>query len=692
MLKTLFDSIRKYAQEGYATFPTSNKRPLRGGESWKQSFIDVFPEDKNYPYKEFGVVLKPDDLVIDIDPRNFPEGRKVWTEFCDNFQVPKYIQKTTIVQTGSGGMHVYLKKPGVFKIRKNLKDFSGIDFLSEGAYCIGSGSIVKGNKYKYKYINDEEKKEAPAVLLNAIQKQIEEFNLEGNDEARDSEDNKARFIEYLINQTEVAVEGKGGDQKTFIVACKGRDHNLTADATLELLWTHYNPRCFPPWQYVELHNKVRNAYAYATRPAGTADPVAALPDMGDAPIPNDNEWMRQLDTTQKGAYRNTLNNCVLFINNDKLLKGKFRFNEFTSKIEIYDHLPWEEQRINTMRAINDLEVSHAALYLSRTFRVEFTTSKCWEALHIVANQKTYHPIKDELKSIEWDGVKRLDTWLLYYCGALDSAYTRAVGRKTLIGACARIFNPGCKFDHVLILEGVQGVGKSTTCEILGGKWFGDANFDIQSKDTVEYVHSHWIIEFAEMATTRKADVNKLKNFITRTTDDTRLPYARARTMFPRQCIFIGTVNPDSIGYLTDDTGNRRFWPVYCKSFKLTQLKKDRDQLLAEALDCYRKGEHLYLTREIEGSAAQETKERIVKDPWNDVISKWIDEHPEILEFTSEMIYTLALGGSTQNLNTGHARRIVSALTLYGAQVSRRSTGMAYIRNAQHNEDNPFAIK
>jgi len=192
-----------------------------------------------------------------------------------------------------------------------------------------------------------------------------------------------------------------------------------------------------------------------------------------------------------------------------------------------------------------------------------------------------HPIREWLNSLKWDGVPRLNTWLSTYCGALESEYVNAVGRKTLMGAVARVYEPGIKFDSVLVLEGEQGTGKSTTCAILGGKWFGDAPLDIHNpKDTIEYVHSHWIIEFSEMASTRKADVNALKNFITRQEDDARPAYARVRVRFPRQSIFIGTVNPDNIGYLSDDTGNRRFWPVLCTKFSLEKLRADRDQLFA----------------------------------------------------------------------------------------------------------------
>lgn len=682
----LIAGVATYASMGYATFPTHNKKPVRKGQDWANSIIDLIPEASTYPYGEFGIVLKSENLIIDIDPRNFPPGEKVWSNFCRDFNIPAYVQQSFSVQTTSGGFHIYLKKPAMFGIRKNLPQYPGLDFLSVGNYVIGAGSVVDSKSYNV--IVQGEHKDAPAELLNAIKREAREYNLEGTEGFRDTPENISKYIEYL-NAQPSAIEGRSGDIETFKVACHGRDQNLSAQKTTELLAQYFNPRCQPPWSYDELSVKVQNAYAYAKNPAGVQDPFAVFPEMEEVKPVEDRKWMTLLDIRGKGSnavYANSFNNCVLMIENEKELKNRFRFNQFTSKIEVTDRMPWEEERKNPSRVINDLEVSHVALHLAKKFKVEFSTPKTWEALHLIANKAPYHPIREEIASYVWDGTKRLDTWLPYYCGAVDNEYTRHVGRKTLVGACARLFSPGCKFDYVLIMEGEQGTGKSATCRIIGGKWFGDSHLDVQDKDTVEYVQSHWIIEFAELSSMRKTDVNRLKNFISNQVDNMRPPYARSRMVFPRQCVFIGTVNPDSIGYLVDDTGNRRFWPVTCGQFKLKELERDRNQLLAEAYDAFKKGEQLHLTTDIELMARAETKKRIVKDPWHDPIERWLQQH-EHQYVTSEQLYTLCLGGTAQQMNTGHARRIVAALKLLGYTESRRNFGMAWIKPTQ---ENPFA--
>jgi len=345
-------------------------------------------------------------------------------------------------------------------------------------------------------------------------------------------------------------------------------------------------------------------------------------------------------------------------------------------------MPWEQRRINHYREANDLEVGHIALFLAQTYNVEFPLPKVWDALAIVASDNTRHPIREYLNGLKWDGVERLEKWLEYYCGAQPTPYVRAVGKKTLLGAVGRVYQPGIKFDTVLVLEGEQGCGKSTTCSILGGKWYGDAPIDIHNqKDTIEYIRSHWVVEFSEMASTRKADVNSLKNFITRQEDDARPAYARTRVRFPRQSIFIGTVNPDSVGYLADETGNRRFWPVLCTNFRLEELRKDRDQLFAEAVQCFKTGETLYLQPELFGAALQEAQQRQVKDPWADIITSYVTSGAgkDKDSITTEEIYTTVLGGNYLAMNTSHSRRIAVTLRSLGYTLVRKPEGNVYER-------------
>ena len=199
-----------------------------------------------------------------------------------------------------------------------------------------------------------------------------------------------------------------------------------------------------------------------------------------------------------------------------------------------------------------------------------------------------HPVRDYLTALVWDGISRLDSWLITYLDAEDTPLIRAIGSRWMISAVARIMQPGAKVDHMLILEGPQGGKKSSALKTLAGaEWFTDELAEIGSKDAAQQMRGIWIIEIAELDAISRAEVSRIKAFLTRTTDRYRPPYERYVVEVPRQCVFAGSVNPET--YLRDETGNRRFWPVRCGSIDIDALRHDRDQLWAEAVARYRQG-------------------------------------------------------------------------------------------------------
>jgi len=673
---TLVKCVETYAQAGYATFATTEEKKPANGFGWKQAQVDTAPNMMKYPYGQFGVKLKADDLVIDLDPRNM-KGRKVWAELKQQVSVLHELQlQATIVRTGGGGLHIYLRKPPDFSIRKSLKEFPGIDFLSEGAYVIGAGSVVNGNAYTF-LTPPFMVAEAPGGLLNLIKRRVVDLGEHNHKGFSDEQDNIDRFIEYLENLAPVAIQGEMGDETTYKVACRGRDNNLSTQKTFELMIRYYNPKCQPMWEQNELQRKVSNAYNYNEAPPGTRDPKVALPDMSKEDDPN--LWQKDLIKAKSGAYQKTLKNCKLMIKHEIGIKGMFTYNAFNERLEIKGHVPWEKDRINRYNAIDDREVDSIRVHLDEKFFVDFPTPVVWKAVDLVAAGNAYHPIKDVLEIYKWDSVPRIDNWLETYCGAADTELNRKMGRKVLAAMIARIYNPGCKFDYVLVLEGIQGIGKSTTCEILGGEWYGDAPIDPKDKDCIPYIHSKWVIEMSEMVTTRKTEADRLKNFISRREDDVRLPYARARQRFPRQCIFIGTINPDDVGYLTDTTGNRRFWPVYCAKFDLDGLKRDREQLLAEAVVLYKAGESLTLPYELVQEAETEAHKRLTDDPWQNIIEDWGVTNLEETSVTTQYVYRNVLSGTLNGMHSGHLRRVAQALKNLGWIKQRGVKGLEYTR-------------
>jgi len=263
-----------------------------------------------------------------------------------------------------------------------------------------------------------------------------------------------------------------------------------------------------------------------------------------------------------------------------------------------------------------------------------------QAVQAVALEHPFHPIRDYLDSLIWDKISRIDDWLTLYLGADPTDYVRAVGAKFLIGAVARVCKPGTKNDTCPIFEGPQGALKSTALRTLAGdEFFTDDFADLGSKDSVMQTRGIWIIELAELDSMSRSDVARVKAFMSRQVDRIRPPYGRRVTNIPRQCVFVGSVNRED--YLKDETGGRRFWPIRCGLIKICDLKRDRDQLWAEAFERFRAGETWWLdSKALLETAFEEQQARYEGDPWDDKIAKWIEGResvslPEVLEHCLE---------------------------------------------------------
>jgi putative DNA primase/helicase len=246
-------------------------------------------------------------------------------------------------------------------------------------------------------------------------------------------------------------------------------------------------------------------------------------------------------------------------------------------------------------------------------------------------------------------------------------YSKAVGKKTLCAAVARAYRPGVKFDHMLILEGEQGIGKSTAVNILAGEWYVDLMLKTDSKDTVQLVNSGWILEVSEMAGLRKQEIESLKAFISRPTDSIRPPFGRTPVNYPRRSIFIGTINPTSIGYLNDETGNRRYWPVLCTKVKMIGLRRDREQIFAEALVEYRNGEKLYLTDLATIEQAMRIQEtRSMVHPWQQVVREYLTQN-DITRTTVKDLFLDAVNGDVSRFRYTERALIINIMRQLGWQ-------------------------
>ena len=338
----------------------------------------------------------------------------------------------------------------------------------------------------------------------------------------------------------------------------------------------------------------------------------------------DDSWRIKLTLTKKGDVENTIQNLTFILQNDANLKG-IVFNELSDTIEIKGDVPWQ----HPSKYWRDADDAQLLTYLTYNYG-KFTRVNYDVALAKVVDDRTFHPIREFLNDLpEWDGTERVDTLLIDYLGAEDNAYTRAVMRKTLCGAVARVMTPGIKFDTMLVLSGPQGIGKSTIISKLCGEWFNDSLLlsDTKDKTAAEKLQGFWILEIGELAGLKKTEIETLRGFISRQNDVFRASFGRRATPHLRQCIFIGTTNAEH-GYLRDTTGNRRFFPVRVsgvsekKAWNITQ--DEINQIWAETLTYYKQNEPLILDAETEAFAKELQREAMETDEREGMVREYLE--------------------------------------------------------------------
>ena len=392
-------------------------------------------------------------------------------------------------------------------------------------------------------------------------------------------------------------------------------------------------------------NSIRRMQEYAAQDEATKRQLAeersaqAVEEFGDLDAEknasvssgnvSDENWQDALEIDKQGRVKDTLGNLALILRNDPKLKD-IAYNIHRSGIDIRRDadgkttLPWTQLKPGW----NESDLGAIQIYLERVYNL-YTPSKLKSILLAIAAERSYHPVRDYIESLPaWDGVPRVDTLFIDYLGSPDTLYIRAIARKMMVAAVARIYEPGIKFDSVVVLNGPQGMGKSSFFARLGGKWFSDSLTisDMKDKAAPEKLQGYWILELGELAGLKKMDVETVKAFITRQDDKFRHSYGYSVEDHPRQCIIVGSTN-NGDGFLRDVTGNRRFWPVTCTAnspHRPWEVESVVPQLWAEAWQLYKSGEKLFLTPEEEKQAEMEQTAALESDVREGMIAEYLN--------------------------------------------------------------------
>ena len=351
-----------------------------------------------------------------------------------------------------------------------------------------------------------------------------------------------------------------------------------------------------------------------------------------APQTDTPQWIGEIRLTREGEPIPDAANIVIPLRQAREWRDVIAYDEFHQRPMFLRKPPWATDWTGPVQ-FADADESRVLVWVQNA-GILARIDAVRQALAIVADENRFHPIKEYLEGLVWDGKPRLNTWLTYYLGVEPiENYTEAIAARWMIGAVARIYQPGCFAKYCLVLEGEQDIRKSTALEVLGEPWFTDDVSELGTKDASMQIGNAWIVELAELDSVRRAHISAIKAFISRKTDKFRKPFGRYVVEQPRQCIMAGTVNP-STEYLTDDTGGVRFWPVTCTSIDIDALRADRPQLWAEARARYAAGEKWWIdVAEIAAAARLEQEDRYAVDSWEENIANWLAANPLIMRVT-----------------------------------------------------------
>lgn len=590
-----------------------------------------------------------------MDPRN--QGDQSLAELPELPPTPR-------VLTGGGGYHYFFRKPpGEFKSGKLAQ---GIDIKADGGYVAAVPSAhISGVAYRW-----DQDASITSVPLAELPEWI---TLESLKPRRPS---SGRVVDGFLGAAFEAAGWLGkpmGRDRTAALCPWQADHTTggprdgstivfaPADGH-KLGWGHCShSHCQHRTQQDWIDALPEDAKTVA-RERLHMDP--GYTPRVEVPILAPSRWEDSLIHDSKGKLTRDAGNVVLLLANLPELAGCLAFDQFHNyPVWLRQPPPLDGVSLPELGKCDDTKWTYVQQILAKLRGVSFAKDAIFDGLIGAALEQPFHPVRDYLTLLHWDQIPRVARWLHTYLGVEDTPYSRLVSQWFLIGAVARVFEPGCKLDSMFILEGPQGIGKSTALRILGRGWFCDTTFDINNKDAYLTLRGQWIIEIPEMVTLLKADALASKAFLTSPVDTYRAPYRRDAVSYPRQCVFAGTSNLHQ--YLADETGGRRYHPVACGTIDTVGLARDVDMLWAEALHMYRSGVKWWPVDQEEADlCTHEQTDRYVGDEWEGIITDYLTIHT-LTKFTTADILRTTFNLLPGQWNRGHEMRVAKCLKHLG---------------------------
>jgi len=649
--------------------PGKHPRTRRGLKEATTDVGQISDWGRQWPDANVGVVTGPASgiVVVDIDPRS--GGDATWQKLCDDHDAPLTVR----CDTGGGGWHMYFRYPkgrGVIRSRAGALG-QGVDVKADGGYVVAPPSLhASGRRYTWSAPPREyDLAEMPDWLLELVCRDPRPARKPAKPTTEDG---------WLL----VAFRSAGwlGDRQAsggYAVRCpwttehtSGREFDgstvvFPPDTSRTMGWLHCSHAHCAGRTLADVRRSLPDA---ATKAADAAYPPRHTARTDGDGVVDDGDWQADLDRKTGGGITASHHNVISVLAHDPRWSGVLAWNEFSERIDLRKLPPWHPDDAPAVPSSSwqDSDDTRLVAWLGRYWSAKIGIAMAHDAVEVVARCNTWHPVRSHLAALAWDGIKRLPTWLHDVAGACACPYASAIGTRWLIQLVARVMQPGCRADSVLVLEGAQGVRKSSMLALLAtDEWYADDIGDISKKDAADALRGKWLIELGELAGVRKSDQETQKAFISRRVDHYRPAYGRATIDRLRQCCFAGTTN--AYLYLGDETGARRNWGIKVGRIDLDMFASVRDQLLAEAVARYESGEQWWLLPEEEPEQADEQESRRECHPWEAPIRTWLAAASG--EITIERVLTHCIGVEVPRQDLGDSRSVARCLRALGWSVA-----------------------